>query len=324
MRINKLMVAWVGYQRRAEAMRSFWEYEIVYFPKAFRNKALLPLDYLWRLFLTATTVIRHRPSELWIQAPPSFLIYLAVIYKKANKRARVLADIHNSFLRKKWSTMPLLPWCLSQLDAIVVHNNHVKKSYEDTFGSSTNVFVLEDRAIEVGSPARRSNQDESVLFPCSFDEDEPIDIVLAAAKSLPTVRFFITGRPKSGYVRKLAASAPPNVVFTGFISIEEFDSLLERASLVLGLTTRPDVQLSAANEAVSYGKAMVLSDTPTLRELFPGARFVESTDPDSIRAGIADALQRTDHFEEASRSTLAVKAARWRAQAERLGRVLYE
>ncbi|MDH8576211.1 hypothetical protein QIH29_27735, partial [Klebsiella pneumoniae] len=71
--------------------------------------------------------------------------------------------------------------------------------------------------------------------------------------------------------------APDNVIFTGYLTKKAYDDLFLSSSVILGLTTRDNVQLSVSNEALSADKPMVLSDTTTLRNLFGDAAiFVES------------------------------------------------
>ena len=56
----------------------------------------------------------------------------------------------------------------------------------------------------------------NVLFVCTFASDEPVEAVLEAARQLPEVHFYVTGdrrkKPASFF-----ETAPPNVIFTGFL-----------------------------------------------------------------------------------------------------------
>lgn len=325
-RKNNIMIAWVGYQRRAEAMKDFWNYEVLYFPKVLSSRKLLPLDYLIRSIQTIATLAQRRPKQVWIQSPPSFLLYIASFYKFARgSRAVVIADLHNSFFRPKWLSFPFLRSCLGQMNAVLVHNKQVAQDYSGHFGAAANLHILEDRSVELRVETRtKVTHHDSILFPCSFDEDEPIGIVFEAALKVPEARFCITGKHEGKLPCATALLKPSNVELLGFLPIEQFDDLLASAGAVLGLTTRDNVQLSVANEAISYGKAMVLSDTPTLRELFDGARFVDTLDPNSIASGVKDVLRARLDFEKASSKGLERKIARWDCQAARLKEALHE
>lgn len=310
-------------------MDQYWGYKIIYLPKILKSPLLLPLDYSIRIIRTCIILARIRPSTLWVQAPPSFLLHLAYIYKIAQgKNARVVIDIHNSFLRRKWLAVPGISRLIPRMDAVVVHNESVRREFEEALGTQSNLFVLEDKALENSNDSRDDDKHEelsdAVLFPCSFDEDEPLQVVFEAARKAPSVRFIITGRHDGKISPDELAEAPPNVTLTGFLPLKKFDSLLSGVAAVLGLTTRENVQLSVANEAISLGKAMVLSDTPTLRSLFNGARFVRTLDPESIAAGVRDAISNRESYEAASRAGLLAKNLRWEQQAQELVRAIHE
>ena len=103
---------------------------------------------------------------------------------------------------------------------------------------------------------------------------------------------------------------------SGWLEAPEYQRLLRDVDLLVGLTTEEHVQLSGANEAVGNGCPMVLSDTRTLRELFPrGTVHVPNT-----RTGLADGLRRALEDIERLRVEVAElrveRLARWTAQAE--------
>jgi len=323
MKKSSSMIAWVGFQRRAETMKAHWGYDIAYFPKVFKSRKLMAFDYMARILKTMWHLLIGAPKTVWIQAPPSFLVYLAALYKILHgEKVKVAIDVHNSYFREKWLAFPGLNFCMSKADAVIVHNEQVRHECQAIFPNLHNIFVLEDRAADEAVATGKKGFIRSVLFPCSFDEDEPIEVVFEAARLTPDVEFHVTGRFDGKISNDTIAMAPSNVRFTGFMPLEDFDDLLANCGAVLGLTTRSNVQLSVANEAISFRKAMVLSDTPTLRELFLGAKFVDTLDARSISEGILEVLSDIPAFEEASRRGLQLKNERWRSQASALSGVL--
>jgi glycosyltransferase involved in cell wall biosynthesis len=153
------------------------------------------------------------------------------------------------------------------------------------------------------------------LVPCSFHADEPIKEVVEAARLTPEFTFKITGRSDASAAKRLQALAPDNVVFTGYVSTEEFNELLLAARVVLGLTKLEGIQLSAANEGIGAGKATVLSDTAILRELFGQAALFSSNDAASLAKTVREAAERHEALEAASRALKEARAVRWREQA---------
>ncbi len=158
-----------------------------------------------------------------------------------------------------------------------------------------------------------------VLHPCSFDPDEPIRSVFAAACMIPDIRFVITGNAARAQGVHRLEGIPANVTLAGFLPKAEFNRCLLRADLVLGLTTRDDIQLSVANEAVGFCRPMVISDTPLLKSLFyKGAVYVDSLRPESISSGCVRALADRRKLEEEVVQLKRERNQRWLEQAGKI------
>ncbi|WLG49033.1 glycosyltransferase family 1 protein [Pseudomonas sp. FP1742] len=318
--MKSLMIAWVGYQRRADTMKQYWAYDILHLPNKFKKKSARPLDYLIKAFKTIKSLFVSAPQVLWVQLPPSPVLHIALAYKFfINRRLKIIADVHNSLLRKQWITFPGTVSLLNKIDAVVVHNFKVKEELARSGVNVENIFILEDLPCDFNTPPASDHQTPYVLFPCSFDVDEPIEIVIKAAREMPNVDFFITGRYGGKLSGALIASMPDNIKLTGFLSKLTFEQLLCNANVVLGLTTRDNVQLSVANEAVSAGRPMALSNTPVLRSLFSDAAvFVDTLDPLSIKFGLSQLIENEELYKEKSALLKAKRITRWEGQAELL------
>jgi hypothetical protein len=96
---------------------------------------------------------------------------------------------------------------------------------------------------------------QRVVYICSFKSDEPFDTFFAAAKDLPSVEFFVTGRPPE----KLHSDLPTNVQLTGFLREKDYLALLISADLIVALTTRGGTLLYGAQEAIALAKPLLLS-----------------------------------------------------------------
>lgn len=318
--VKSLMIAWVGYQRRADTMKQYWAYDILHLPNRFKKKYARPLDYLIKFFKTIKALFVGAPEVVWVQLPPSPVLHIALVYKfLVNRRLKIIADAHNSLLRKQWITFPGTVSLLNKIDAVVVHNFKVKEELSLAGVNAENIFILEDLPCDFKAPPASDHQTPYVLFPCSFDIDEPIEVVINAAKEMPHIDFLITGKHEGKLSEALIESMPANIKLTGFLSKSIFEELLCNANVVLGLTTRDNVQLSVANEAVSAGRPMALSNTTVLRSLFSDAAvFVETLDPLSIKFGISQLIENEELYTEKSSLLKAKRITRWNGQAELL------
>lgn len=314
------MIAWVGYQRRADAMSSHWKYEEVYISKYFKNKWLKPIDYFFKIAKTFSELIKKKPDIVWMQLPPTFMIHVIIIYKLFfNKQLVTIVDFHNSALRPKWFNFPTVQLMFRKIDIIVAHNQYVKNELIHKGFADNKVVVLEDKPFDYQCSYKGETHSNfnSILFPCSFDIDEPIDVVLNAARITPEIKFFITGNYKDKLKDEFLDNKPDNVEFTGFLTKSEFEKLFFDSSAILGLTTRDNVQLSVANEALSAAKPMVLSNTKTLKKLFDHAAvFVDSLDENSISEGCLYAVSNMETLSHKTKELKDLRTIRWLDQAE--------
>ncbi|WEL42965.1 hypothetical protein P0D91_00870 [Pseudomonas sp. CBSPBW29] len=141
--MKSLMIAWIGYQRRADTMKQYWAYDILHLPNQFKKKSARPLDYLIKSFKTIKTLLAGSPEVLWVQLPPSPVLHIALAYKFIfNRRLKIIADAHNSLLRKQWIGFPGTVSLLNRIDAVVVHNFKVKEELAGLGVKETNIFIL--------------------------------------------------------------------------------------------------------------------------------------------------------------------------------------
>ena len=206
-------------------------------------------------------------------------------------RFRIVVDAHNAVFAPPWSRLPGAIAAMNRCDLVLVHNAEARAMAEAAGVAPEKLRVLEDPPPLLAPPGAAPAEVAApyVLVPCSFRPDEPIPVLLAAARRLPEVGFRVTGSRRRAAALGFVAAAPGNVVFTDYLPVAEFEPLLRGAAVVLGLTTVEGIQLSVANEALGADRALVLSDTRILRTLFGAAALFAPNTPE----GLAAALQRS-------------------------------
>lgn len=260
------------------------------------NAQLVELDYdlarwikhPWMALKTFGILLRRRPRVLFAQNPSIVLSALAVIYGKLSP-TRVVIDSHNAGLFPLEGRNPVLnavaDWILRWSDLTIVTNDTLKQYVEQKGGRG---IVIPDPLPEFSIASRaRADARFRVVFICTWAEDEPWQEVLEAAEQLRDsgIEIAITGR----YAKRIdAASAPSNVLLTGFVSDEEFQQLVADADAVMVLTTRMDCLNCGAYEAVALAKPLLLSDTRALREYFDqGVLYTDNSAADIVRQLLA-------------------------------------
>ena len=324
-----IFVAWTRYMRRPDSMRPFYGYRLLFLPAASGGKLRLAWSYLSNAVRTVLALISYRPAVIWVQLAPVFPLYIASAYRFFRRRTLVVADCHNSMFGERWAWAPFGVTLLNRCTAVLVHNSAVRASALAVGVREEVLYLLETRpaqlaAVSGSAPmAEASFGEQWVLVPSSFSGDEPIAAILDAANLTPHVRFVVTGNLQRAKARHDLSRAPGNVTFTGFIERELLDRYLCVAPVVMGLTTRMDIQLSVANEAAGAARAMVISDTPLLRSLFPKGAIYVQPNAESIAQGLRAAFERREALQLESEELREWREARWLEQARGLAARLH-
>lgn len=244
----------------------------------------LPIKYLLQSGDTCLILFRERPEAVIVQTPPVFVALISWIYSSLTK-ASLLIDAHSgSFLSSKWKwSYPLQQWCSKHAKVTIVHVGALERLLRRSKIPATEIGYVGDGLPEI-VPYSLPNG-FNIVVPSSFEKDEPVEAVLAAAQSLPEVRFFITG-DDNRLPRRLRLIRSENVSFTGHLSVPHYFGLLTRSDAVLVLTTQENTFQCGAEEAVLVGKPVITSSTQSLQRTFTrGTVFVDNS-PEGIAAGV--------------------------------------
>jgi hypothetical protein len=308
-----IYIAWIDYQRRAESMRQVLGFDIHYVPSAFIAKRWKPLGYFAQAVRTVRILRATRPDVVWIQSPPGFLPHMLLGLSRLMGGFAIVVDGHNGALTPPWSRFPGTAWAMNRCERVLVHNAEMRPVAEALGVRPGKIQVLEDPPPVLDPPDPAPAGAPYVLVPCSFNPDEHalIPVVIEAARLMPGVPFLITGRRRKAEAAGLTRDAPANVRFTDYLPIGDFERLLFGSGVVLGVTSRQNCQLSVANEALGDHCALVLSDTPTLRNMFGAAALFAQNTPESLAAALREALPRRDELSARSAALKARRQAAW-------------
>ncbi|TBO43329.1 glycosyltransferase [Pedobacter kyonggii] len=310
--------AWVSFQRRPVSMQSYFGYNLEFIKTSIKDKWLKPFDYIAKGMQTSYSLLKNKPEILWIQLPPTPLLRIALAYKKINKKTVLIVDCHNGTFWGKWKKY-LKKDNLNKCDVIIAHNSVIRDIAIELGVDRDKLMVLETK------PAERKSTKEilprvagrpQVLMPCSFNIDEPVQVVFDAARQIPNIDILISGPNERGVSLFDYSKKPDNVKFLGYLSSEDYEITFRQSDVVMGLTTEDHIQLSVANEATGFEMPMVISDTKLLRDLFnKGAVYVETLNPKSIASGIIEALDKKDVLKKEVAILKKERIVRWELMA---------
>lgn len=324
--MKQLFIAWVPFQRRSISMKSYFEYELTFLSFAFRSRLLRPLEYVLKGWKTLLLFLSQRPQIIWVQLPPTPLLYLVHLYKLFfDGQVIIIADCHNATFRSPWISIPGTVTLLNRCDLVLIHNDSLKKQVLANSINDQHLYVLEDPPSSVKNKTIKTQElfpHPWILLPCSFNRDEPIQAVLDAAHLAPEITFVLTGNTARAQGIHDLKNIPNNIKLTGFLPTVEFDSLICNADVILGLTKLDNIQLSVANEALGVGKPMVLSNTELLKQMFyKGSVFVDSSNPKLIAKGCREALLKVDKLTQEVIDLRMERKKTWLAQAFSISKV---
>jgi glycosyltransferase involved in cell wall biosynthesis len=239
-----------------------------------------------------------KPAVLFVQNPSIILALTAVVWGRVRRRP-VIIDAHNAGLTPLEGRSALMMSAAAfaaRHASLTIVSNAALMPIVDSYGGRP--FVLPDPIPELPtgvSPDHRADT-RRVLFICTYASDEPYAAVVQAARAfVGAAEIYITGRLKAEH-DELRRSAPPNVIFTGFVPEGRFVGLLHAADVVMDLTTRDNCLVCGAYEGVAAGKPLILSDSRATREYFSrGVVYTDNT-PESIERCLREALAERDRL----------------------------
>lgn len=281
-----------------------------------RGPASLLLKYVYQFGATTWDLMRERPRVVWCMSPSTFTVLPVWAYCKL-MGAKFGIDAHTgAFEGTPWAKLRALQFFLSrQAEVTAVTNGYLSGLVEAARGRA---MLIPDVPTELEAPARRDfGPGFHAVYVASFSADEPIDMVLEAARLTPEVTIWITGKPKGKAIDSLK-QAPANVKLLGFLSRADYLGALAGADVVVALTTRDHTMQRAAYEAIYLGTPVVVSDWPILRENFGEGGLWVRNDGASLSEAWKTAIARREELRQRAAQLREKKLARWRENYERI------
>jgi len=195
---DRIMIAWVAYQRRVESLSRYCDLNVYYIHYKWEEKSKLykPLSYIFKMVQTAFTLFRTNAKIVFIQLPPTFPLYILVFYCGL-KKAVYICDCHNTtFYDGPWIKFPFAKKMLRNSAVVLVHNEDIEEKVKDwgfphmLLRDPIPQMSVNENIQTVGGI--KIKQDKYVIFPGSFGTDEPLEELFDAMRLCPEVLFACT------------------------------------------------------------------------------------------------------------------------------------
>jgi glycosyltransferase involved in cell wall biosynthesis len=286
----------------------------------FQSPRHAPAKYVLQAARTLRVLFRDRPAAVHVQNPPFVCALVVQAYCRVSG-ARYAIEHHSAAFARVWDwARPFQRFVVRGAATNIVTNDHWAAVIASWGGRA---LVMYDAFLEL--PPRAPfpvGPGPNVAFLGTFAPDEPIDAVLAAARLTPHVRFYVTGDRRK-IPADVAASAPPNVTFTGFLDPDgEYVGLLRAVDVAMVLTTRDHTLQLAGCEAIAVGTPLITSDWAYLRTLFAGGTVFTGHSPDAIAKAVTEAVERRGQLAAEIPALRELRHREWQQQLRALRRAV--
>ena len=283
-----------------------------------------PIKYPPMWLKTWWVLLKQRPSAILVINTPVFAPICVYIYCLF-ARIPFAMNVHGHTLSgRRWGwSRPLQHFLAKKAVVNLVGTTEYKQIFE-SWGAR--VLFLEDPPVEV-PPGNRDfvakPGEFRVTVVSTFAGDEPLDLVLEAARRLPEVCFFILGDTTLAE-KDFLDYAPRNVVFPGYLKGNDYWKQLFSSQAIMTLTTNPYSLVSGGTEGMHVGKPLILSRQPALLEYFTkGTVFIDHT-VDSIVEGVRQAREHQSTLSRESAELAAEKRTNWESNFQEFVKILGE
>jgi glycosyltransferase involved in cell wall biosynthesis len=249
---------------------------------------------------TIALLARERPRLLAVLNQPLPLILIAAAYARLT-RAKLVLDGHSKpFAAPPASLYARLYRWATRACAFTINHNDQDAATVQQWGGQSIVFEALPFAhtVDITIPA---SAEPYVVCVCSFAADEPLEVILEAAKLLAPLSIRITGNwRKAGLSPQ---SFPPNLIPTGFLPTKAYYELLASAQAVITLSKRDWIMQMAVEEAMLLGVPVVTNFSPVLQKVLNDGAVFTTLNPNNL----ANAVQTL--LSQAPQRKIAIQAA---------------
>ncbi|MEN8129856.1 MAG: hypothetical protein ABFS45_06615 [Pseudomonadota bacterium] len=239
------------------------------------------------IYRTIRLLRTEKPKVLFIQNPSIVLTALSILLRPFFGY-RLVVDAHNEavqpYVHDNLAVRIVSTFLLRNADLTIVTNLYLAETVTANRGEA---FVLPDRLPEIDglNPVDLVQGAFNIIVIATYAADEPIlSIIDAAAMLQGRVTLYVTG-DYSRLDESIRRHLPANIVFTGFLSDEDYWGYLKSADAIIDLTTMDNCLVCGAYEGVAVAKPLVLSrNDATVRYFSKGVVYTDNSAQDIHRA----------------------------------------
>jgi len=294
---NRVWITWERQTRNISMARLF---ECQYLELISNRHKLI--RYVILTYKTLKILNQLKPQEIFFQNPSIVLAAVCACYKIFNKRKKVIGDFHNAAIEPS-SLSFVNRFVARHVDLTIVSNENLIPKVKAMGGVPCVVpDPIPAKHIADKLPANDvENNEQAIVFICSWASDEPISVVLDAyiesAVYARGIKLYITGRVRADRLsRSIDEYNSLGVRFLGFVDEDKYWELIEHSICNIDLTTRDDCLVCGAYESIAVGNTVILSGNQASQAYFKDyCLYTNNTVPDLKEKILSVAMAVTEH-----------------------------
>ena len=268
--------------------------------------------YAYQFGATTWDLLRERPRVVWCMSPSPLAAVPVWLYCTATG-AKFAIDAHTgAFEGTPWAKVRGLQLFLSRkAELTAVTNPFLQALVEAGETEPGRTLIVPDVPTELEAVEHHEfGAGYHAVYVASYSADEPFEVIIDAARRVPDITIWVTGKPK-GKARELLEAGPSNVKRLGFLSRDKYLAAIAGANVVVALTTRDHTMQRAAYEAIYLGTPVIVSDWPILRENFDSGTLLVQNSGEALATALSQAKEQSEELKAGAALLREKKLARW-------------
>lgn len=232
------------------------------------QKIFVFLRYFLASIKTISFLILKNPRIVIMTGTPPFPQFIVHFFSKI-KAIKYVIDTHGGYFDDpKFQILPRLRKKIMENAFFHIVTNDVHKNVvESCNGRAVVLGVLMEHNDNIKEYAFGNG--ENFVWIASYSPDEPLEIVFDVARSMPNVNIYITGNIKKARKHFVEHCKKfKNIILTGFLPTEKYNSYIKGSTAVIALTTLDNTMQRGAYTALSYNVPIITSNWSLLKDSF--------------------------------------------------------
>jgi glycosyltransferase involved in cell wall biosynthesis len=293
-----VFVSWAPFCSRSDSIATHLNGSsyMIYVSALGSNYCTVGIKYVVQAVMTWKLLRRTRADVVFVMSPPLIAVLAVWLYTRFSG-GTYLIDAHTAaFVDARWQKLSWLQRFVSRRSEATIVTDHHWARLVESWGART--VIVEEVPVVFPEPRYPELTGKwKIVLVATFTKDEPIAEFLEAARSMPTINFFVTGDPQP-LDRNLRSSTPSNVKYMGFLPEREYVGVLLRADAVMCLTTLDHTMQRGAYEAMYLERPIITSNTELLRSVFSKGTVHVDSHAEDICRGVKKMLQDLQRYQQ--------------------------